>query len=569
MDLKICMPKSIFLIQHISNITQINQKYSESEKVNKQINTNENLNDKNNSDINISYNDDKICGYCGSTFASKYNMERHVRTGHEKLYLKQCNYCFRYFNNISSHMKNCKEKNSKIELFSANGPLLNKKRKNDTQNLINKNIFENTKKKDEVFVIYENEEKNSVLSGNKNFSQSIIISKVESINIINEKNKIQNDSLMPLNAYNESLDAWDYNADKIDLYKILKNNEYIPLKNYFFFKNLVIGKGKYGTVLFAIDSNNSMPVAIKSANNLELQQNFESEVKIMKSIEKYGIFSKIYDQFNFHGRRFLVETLQGPSFNKILNFCSGKLSINSIYKIGIELIICFKYFHEAGFIYLDLKADNIAILFEEKFLNEEKIHITLLDCGFGVAYLDRNGNHKDLNNSEKKHGNIYFSSVNSLRNKPISRRDDLISLVYFLFDIYLQGLPWANLGESKKDLDKLINLKENFSPENFSGKSIKELVTIYNEVTNLGFYEKPNYNKYVDLLNNKLIKNKKKNKENFIFDWETKLLKIINSGDDIETIIKNNSHIRNLFKGYPEEIITNYLNKYLNKNKHN
>ena len=44
-------------------------------------------------------------------------------------------------------MKNCKEKNSKIELFSANSPLLNKKRKNDTQYLINKNSYENAQKK--------------------------------------------------------------------------------------------------------------------------------------------------------------------------------------------------------------------------------------------------------------------------------------------------------------------------------------------------------------------------------------------------------------------------------------
>ena len=569
MDFKICMPKSIFLIQHISNNTQINPKYLESENVNKQINTNENLKPKNNSNINMSFNDDKTCGYCKKTFASKYDMERHVRYSHEKLYLKKCKYCFKSFNYILSHMKNCKKKNSKIEALSANSPLLNKKRKNNAENLINKDNSENAQKKSDIFIIHENKEKSPVASEKKNFSKSIVISKNVSINITNKKNKIQNDSLVSSNSHNESLDDWEHNANKIDLYKILKDNEYIPLKNYFFFKNLVLGKGKYGTVWFSIDSNNSMPVAIKSANNLELQQSFESEVIIMKSIEKYGIFSKVYDQFNFLGRRYLVETLQGPALNKILNFCSGKLSINSIYKIGIELITCFKYFHEAGFIYLDLKADNIAILFNEKFLNNEKINITLLDCGFGVAYLDQNGNHKDLNNSEKKHGNIYLSSINALSNKPISRRDDMISLVYFLFDIYLQGLPWENLGKSKKDLNKIINLKKNFSPENFSGNSIKELVILYNEVINLGFYEKPNYNKYVDLLNSKLIRNKKKNKENFIFDWEKKLLKIINSGGDIKTIIKNNSLIRNLFDGYPEEIITNYLNKYLNKNKNN
>ena len=64
-------------------------------------------------------------------------------------------------------MKNCKKKNSKIEALSANSPLLNKKRKNNAENLINKNNSENAQKKSDIFIIHENKEKSSVLSEKK------------------------------------------------------------------------------------------------------------------------------------------------------------------------------------------------------------------------------------------------------------------------------------------------------------------------------------------------------------------------------------------------------------------
>ena len=89
----------------------------------------------------------------------------------------------------------------------------------------------------------------------KNFSQRIVISKNVSINITNKKNKIQNDSLVSSNSHNESLDDWEHNANKIDLYKILKDNEYIPLKNYFFLKILFLEKanmGRFGFLLTLI-----------------------------------------------------------------------------------------------------------------------------------------------------------------------------------------------------------------------------------------------------------------------------------------------------------------------------
>jgi len=65
------------------------------------------------------------------------------------------------------------------------------------------------------------------------------------------------------------------------------------------------------------------------------------------------MFSKVYDQSNFWGRKNFVEILQGHSLDKIINFHLRKLLINTIYKIGIGLIIFLKCFNEKEFFYLE------------------------------------------------------------------------------------------------------------------------------------------------------------------------------------------------------------------------
>lgn len=555
-NFNIYINKPVFIIKFDDTKDKNTSNFPQKSKECELITNNNNLEKNTNLIFSINNNIDKTCPYCHSTFQSKYNMERHVRTVHEKLSLTKCEFCGLLFNNISIHSKNCNSNNNKLGNPINNNLLLGKKTKNKSINSKKKSDTNVTKKTECLLNTLTYGSENSGMIHQKVFHNDVNITYNDSKFVEKNESQNKNDSI-------DLLNSWEYEANKMKLFTILKNNQYLPIKNYFFFKNLVLGNGKYGTVWFCINSNNSTPVAIKRPNNSECQESIDNEIKVIKSLEKYEIFSKVIDQFNFHNIRYLVETLQGPSLDKLIKFCSNKLTIKTIYRIGIDLIKCLKCIHEEGFIYTDLKADNMALLFERKKFYNDIISITLLDFGFAKKYTDINGIHKSPNKSPKTHGNIYLASINSLTGNAISRRDDIISLSYFLFDLYLIVLPWSNTDKNKKNINQTLNLKKSFFPENLCGNSIKEIIAIYNDAIKLEFYESPKYDIYINLLNNKIMGKNRSANEPFRFDWEKKIENIIKLNNGVDNTIKNNKEIQDLFIGYPQEVVINFLKNYI------
>ena len=86
------------------------------------------------------------------------------------------------------------------------------------------------------------------------------------------------------------------------------------------------------------------------------------EIDIMTKLSKFKIFTKLYDQIRLEDQLFLMETLQGPDLSKLINFYGENFSILTVYKIGIEILRCLKLIHQIGYLYIDLKENNIAML---------------------------------------------------------------------------------------------------------------------------------------------------------------------------------------------------------------
>lgn len=117
-------------------------------------------------------------------------------------------------------------------------------------------------------------------------------------------------------------------------------------------------------------------------------------------------------------------------------------------QIGIQLISCIQQVHELGFVYNDLKPDNILIgnssILDELKNNQinncnldkkELFKVRLIDFGLMTSYLDEQGHHIAPGLKDYFRGSLDFASKNSHYFMRNSRRDDLISLVYNL--IYL------------------------------------------------------------------------------------------------------------------------------------
>lgn len=69
-------------------------------------------------------------------------------------------------------------------------------------------------------------------------------------------------------------------------------------------------------------------------------------------------------------------------------------SVRSVLKMGISLLNSLSLIHDAGYIYNDLKLDNLVV--GEAYGSENKLdRIRIIDYGLARKYLDSNGDHLD------------------------------------------------------------------------------------------------------------------------------------------------------------------------------
>src|SRR5437763_4750591 len=157
-----------------------------------------------------------------------------------------------------------------------------------------------------------------------------------------------------------------------------------------------IGKGGFGAVYKAADTQFAdRPLAIKemSQNNLnpqelrEATEAFKREAHLLASLTHPNL-PRIYEQFSDTGRLYLVmDYIEGETLEAYLDKMGGKLPVDKVLTIGIQLTSVLEYLHthRPPIIFRDLKPANVMLTSDN--------HIFLID--FGIARLFKPGQAKD------------------------------------------------------------------------------------------------------------------------------------------------------------------------------
>ena len=120
--------------------------------------------------------------------------------------------------------------------------------------------------------------------------------------------------------------------------------------------------------------------------------------------------------------------------------------------------------HNCGYVYNDLKLDNILLGVNQKLSNKDSKHgdcfkdltLSLVDFGFSTPFICMyDGSHRPPSKCMHFRGNLLFGSKYQLNFDRTSRRDDLFSLFFLMIFIInrgnFPGVTWNHTQMTSKE----------------------------------------------------------------------------------------------------------------------
>ena len=269
-----------------------------------------------------------------------------------------------------------------------------------------------------------------------------------------------------------------------------------------------IGVGSFGEIYTVRSSIDGKIYAAKVEPRTKKHKTLKFESKILRLIQSSNYAPKLISFGKAHRYFYYVMNLLGPSLSSVLHKLNRiRLSFSSGIRVAYHLLKAIQDIHKLGIIHRDIKPANILTT------GKNEYPIVLIDYGLAKLYLDQNGKHLPPRKYPGFRGTAMFASPNAHLNKDLSRRDDLVSWYYVVFDLLTGGLPWRGLNNRKE----IYRAKKKFTGYHIFNNRVPELVDIWFEILSLKYSEKPKYNYFYKSLN-KIMKRNKINL-NDPYDW--------------------------------------------------
>ena len=496
----------------------------------------------------------------------------------------------------------------KVKEYNINGEerkdILNKKRKPDNS------IKDTQTKKKKMFILYKNI--NDLKTQQNNLEKNLNDNLINNLNIINSNNNTKNININSIK--NEPKNIEQKNFEKInDIINNIKNKNEINNNNKKINNNLKnniniiknekifespkkeklnqkeygnyicntenqIGSGSFGEVLYGKHKYKSFEVAIKIINSETSAETIKKEINITKKFQNEIGFPRIYDTFIYEKKNIIIESLLGPSLDKLFKYCGRIFPLKTVCLIGKEMVKRLETMHEKGILHRDLKPNNLTWgnynssynISNKNCDNNSKLDINtiyLIDFGLSCSYYEHelSTRHYKLKDNLNFVGTLRYASLNSHKGIRQGRRDDLESMLYILIYFLKGKLPWQDIkAKQKEERHKIIfQIKSKISIDSLCKDIPEEFANLLKYVKSLQFEEKPSYCKFYAYFHNLISKLNNENIQENIFNfiWEKMLVDNMNkyNENNNEYIIQEAEKI--IFRGYPMNLknFTNYI----------
>ncbi|CDW89292.1 casein kinase i [Stylonychia lemnae] len=275
---------------------------------------------------------------------------------------------------------------------------------------------------------------------------------------------------------------------------------YPPLMKGFKFDR-ILGRGGYGCVCLYV--KNDIKVAIKFEKT---DGNFQvntilNESLILKKLSKNKVnFEPAYID---HG--LAKHAMKGKEINynylmlsyldePLADYYQRKKQSLNISKIFLGMLDALQQIHDAGIIHRDISLNNFMV---------KNDSIKIIDFGTSREYMLRDNQHISLQTGKQLRGTTYTASSFNHQGYELSRRDDIISMIYCAMTLILDKLPWyeESLNYNAKDaqqqilsssiLQKKIEMFE--KRQDFEDDRIIKLLELIKTIEKCSFDKRPDY----------------------------------------------------------------------------
>ena len=440
----------------------------------------------------------------------------------------------------------------------------------------NRNILPVNKNNENIinynYNLYTNNQTNNF--NNKTFNNiikpNIINNNINNINQLNNNNN----SLIKYTPLAEQQTTVETNSNKTES-QIQEYGDYICNNEN------PIGSGSFGQVLYGKHKNTSLEVAVKVISSDTSADTIRKEINFSKQLQKITGFPTIYYTCVYDKKNIIVESLLGPSLDKLFKYCGRKFPLKTVCLIGKEIVKRLENMHEKGILHRDLKPNNLTWgNFNSSYNNISNYNsinnicnnldiktIFLIDFGLSCSFLEGGLSYKHykIKTNLSFVGTLRYASLNSHKGIRQSRRDDLESMIYILIYFLKGKLPWQDVkAKQKEERHKLISeIKSKVTIESLCENLPSEFAELLAYVKNLEFDEKPIYSKFYAFFHNLIEKLNKEmiEEKDYSYIWETLLVDNMMRYNEYNDENLKEEAEKLIFKGYPINLknFTNYI----------